>query len=113
MSCGAAAADRSAALLVRRRDRAGVGHSGAAGRTAKPIPDAAPPVIAPLLVSVVIVPEFDTPAPPLTLVKSRLAEPPVIAPLLFSVVIVPVFAIPAPPTAACADGMRRGCRFRR
>ena len=50
-------------LLVKRRDRAGVGHTGAAGRAGKDAVCSAA-AIAPLLVSVVIVPALDTPAPP-------------------------------------------------
>ena len=65
---------------------------------------ASPPLIAPLLFSVVILPELVTPSPPVTLEmnpKPEAAEPapPVIAPLLVSVMIVPALDTPAPPTA--------------
>jgi hypothetical protein len=49
------------------------------------------------LVSVVIVPEFDRPAPPAPLLEPPF--PPPIIPLLLSVVIVPAFDTPAPPGA--------------
>ena len=60
---------------------------------------AAPPLIAPLLVSVVIVPEFDTPAPPAPPEEptAKPPLPPLIVPLLVSSPIVPAFDTPAPP----------------
>ena len=51
----------------------------------------------PLLVSVVIAPEFDTPAPPAAEGAASPPFPPLIVPLLDSVAIVPEFDTPAPP----------------
>ena len=59
------------------------------------------PLIVPLLLSVVIVPELDTPtplapgAPPGP--PSKPPAPPLIVPLLLSIVILPEFETPAPP----------------
>jgi hypothetical protein len=51
----------------------------------------------PLLLSVVIVPEFQTPAPPKPPTKVEAPPPPLIVPLLVSVVIAPEFETPTPP----------------
>ena len=74
----------------------------AAALWAKP----APPLIAPLLVSVVIVPALATPEPATALPDYCLRRRPVIAPPFFSVAIAPEFAIPAPPAT------RRGSEIR-
>jgi hypothetical protein len=60
-----------------------------------------PPLIVPVFVSVVIVPELDTPAPPEAFPKLPLLapEPPLIAPLLASFAIVPELDTPALPMA--------------
>ncbi len=57
-----------------------------------------PPKIIPLLVSVAIFPEFDTPKPPAPPAMEEPLPPPApkIIPLLVSVLIAPKFAIPAP-----------------
>ena len=83
------AADLTA--VGQRRDRARVRHACAAGAAESPGPLAVPPLpplIAPLLVSVAIVPSFDTPAPP---------APPALAARL-----------PAPPSAADRAAVGQG-----
>ena len=57
-------AARDRAGVGQHRNRAGVGHPGAPDRMDGDGDAASPPLIVPLLVSVVIEPELDTPAPP-------------------------------------------------
>jgi hypothetical protein len=61
----------------------------------------APPLILPLLVSVVIAPAFDTPAPPGPPMRPgpKPPFPPLIWPLFVSVMIAPALETPAPPGA--------------
>ena len=59
--------------------------------------------MAPLLVSVLIVPELDNPAPPTTWAEEPTASPPLIAPLFVSVAIAPEFATPAAPITVRAN----------
>ena len=70
-----------------------------------------PPLIVPLLDSVVIVSAFEMPAPPTPamLVVPWLPPPlpPLILPRLVSVVIIPVFDTPAPPGRGCRRRQRR------
>ena len=65
---------------------------------------APPPLIVPLLVSVVIVPALDTASPPLAALDAGGGEskplPPLMAPPLVSVEIVPVLDTPTPPVAS-------------
>jgi hypothetical protein len=69
-------------------------------------PTAAPPSIAPELVSAPIAPELPTPAPATPLVEApadvaaELAAPPAIVPLLVSAATVPELRTPSPPNAA-------------
>ena len=95
-----------------RRDRAGVGHPCAAGRSGAEAPLRRPPLIAPLLVSVAIVPVLETPAPPAAGRGQTPPPPPMMAPLLVSVAIVPELDTPAPPAAAplSADAAAAGDR---
>ena len=58
-----------------------------------------PPLIMPLLVNVVIVPELAPLRRRVTVATEPFAAPPVIAPLLVSVAIVPALDTPAPPAA--------------
>ena len=95
-------ADRAA--VGEGRNGPGVRHTGAAGAPAPPVPGPLPPLpplIVPVLVSVAIVPAFDTPAPPLPAPKPEKDPPPpcppLIAPRLVRVLIVPAFDTPAPP----------------
>ena len=75
----ASAADRAA--VGQRRDRARIRHARAAAPPKRG--SAVPPLIAPLLVSVVIVPAFDTPAPP---APPEVAPPPPLPPLIVAAV---------------------------
>ena len=72
-----------------------------------------PPLIVPLLVSVVIVPEFETPAAARADGAGRIAgppAPPVILPLLASDAIVPAFANARAARAAREQSRCRRCR---
>ena len=107
----ALAVDRAADFVDQHFDRAGVGHPGPADafRLEELAP---PPLIAPLLVSVAIVPEFDTPAPPIAPPEMELAAPPSILPLLVSVVILPELdhAVAADRLAVESEAGARGRR---
>ena len=89
---GAAAASAAdLAAVGQRRDRPGVRHARAARRRRRARLPPSPPLIVPLLVSVLIVPEFDTPAPPVPPTRCRgwpmppPPFPPLIEPLLVRV----------------------------
>ena len=71
-----------------------------------------PPLIAPLLVSVLIVPEFDTPAPAGPQAGRPRRPRRLIVPLLVSVVIVPAFDTPAPPAPPALCRGRRSAADR-
>jgi hypothetical protein len=84
-------------LLVARRGSA----------TPAPPTAPAPPLIVPLLVSVVIVPKLSIPVPPYLMPVPPMGPPPPLPPLivpwLVSVVIVPAFDTPAPPAPPKPD----------